>query len=156
MHLSQHPSVFFNCGLLLDPPDVLKFKGPFNDYLTAILTIKNPTNKRIAFTIKITKPEHLIVTPNKGLLDHDQSIKVLVTLKPFICDPDAKFKLMVQNLFINDTKMLMITEEEILNKLKDFPEASFFDLKLKFLFEFTNHGLTQKTSVIQTTTQLMN
>lgn len=41
-------------GLLLDLPNELSFKGPFDDYVTVSLTIRNPTEKRIAFKIKTT------------------------------------------------------------------------------------------------------
>ncbi len=63
-------------GLLLDPSNELRFKGPFDDYVTVSLTIKNPTKKRIAFKIKNTAPKRYCVKPNSGILDPSQSMMV--------------------------------------------------------------------------------
>jgi hypothetical protein len=63
-------------GLLLDPSNELKFKGPFDDYVTVALSIRNPTEKRIAFKIKTTAPKRYCVKPNSGVLDPSQSMKV--------------------------------------------------------------------------------
>ena len=63
-------------GLLLDPANELRFKGPFDDYVTVSLSIKNPTEKRIAFKIKTTAPKRYCVKPNSGVLDPAQSMKV--------------------------------------------------------------------------------
>ena len=63
-------------GLQLDPSNELRFKGPFDDYVAVSLTIKNPTEKRIAFKIKTTAPKRYCVKPNSGVLDSSQSMKV--------------------------------------------------------------------------------
>lgn len=63
-------------GLVLDPANELRFKGPFDDYVTVSLTIRNPTEKRIAFKIKTTAPKRYCVKPNSGVLDSQQSMKV--------------------------------------------------------------------------------
>ena len=63
-------------GLQLEPANELRFKGPFDDYVTVSLSIKNPTEKRIAFKIKTTAPKRYCVKPNSGVLDPAQSMKV--------------------------------------------------------------------------------
>lgn len=63
-------------GLALEPSNELKFKGPFDDYVTVSLVIRNPTEKRIAFKIKTTAPKRYCVKPNSGVLDPAQSMKV--------------------------------------------------------------------------------
>lgn len=63
-------------GLLLEPSNELKFRGPFDDYVTVSLIIKNPTEKRIAFKIKTTAPKRYCVKPNSGVLDCQQTMKV--------------------------------------------------------------------------------
>ncbi len=63
-------------GLVLDPSNELRFKGPFDDYVTVSLTIRNPTEKRIAFKIKTTAPKRYCVKPNSGVLDPGQLMKV--------------------------------------------------------------------------------
>lgn len=63
-------------GLVLDPANELKFRGPFDDYVSVSLTIRNPTPKRIAFKIKTTAPKRYCVKPNSGVLDPEQTMKV--------------------------------------------------------------------------------
>jgi hypothetical protein len=125
-------------GLQLDPSNELKFKGPFDDYVTVSLTIKNPTEKRIAFKIKTTAPKRYCVKPNSGVLDQGQIMKVNVLLQPFNYDPNEKnkHKFMVQYLYLNESEM-SLSVEAILTKWKDFPSSRLLDLKLKCCFEFT-------------------
>ena len=63
-------------GLILDPSNELKFKGPFDDYVTVSLTIRNPTDKRVAFKIKTTAPKRYCVKPNSGVLKFDETAKI--------------------------------------------------------------------------------
>ena len=96
-------------GLLLDPSNELRFKGPFDDYVTVSLSIRNPTKSRIAFKIKTTAPKRYCVKPNSGVLDPEQSMKVNVLLQPFNYDPNEKnkHKFMVQYLYLNDEEIQM-------------------------------------------------
>lgn len=63
-------------GLVLEPSNELKFKGPFDDYVSVSLRIRNPTEKRIAFKIKTTAPKRYCVKPNSGVLDAGQNMMV--------------------------------------------------------------------------------
>ena len=125
-------------GLVLDPANELKFRGPFDDYVSVSLTIRNPTAKRIAFKIKTTAPKRYCVKPNSGVLDPEQTMKVngsinlfifflsfllvlilyflIVLLQPFIYDPNEKnkHKFMVQYMYLNDNEM-QYSVNEILN-----------------------------------------
>lgn len=137
-------------GLLLDPPNELRFKGPFDDYVTVSLTIKNPTDKRIAFKIKTTAPKRYCVKPNSGVLDSSQSMKVNVLLQPFNYDPNEKnkHKFMVQYLYLNDEE-IQLSVNDILNMWKDVDSKRLLDLKLKCIFDFTdaeNNKLANSTS----------
>lgn len=125
-------------GLLLDPSNELKFRGPFDDYVTVSLMIKNPTDKRIAFKIKTTAPKRYCVKPNSGVLDSQQSMKVNVLLQPFNYDPNEKnkHKFMVQYMYLNDTEMVLGVNE-ILNMWKDVPATRLLDIKLRCIFEQT-------------------
>ena len=62
--------------MILDPSNELKFKGPFDDYVTVSLTIRNPTDKRVAFKIKTTAPKRYCVKPNSGVLKLDETAKI--------------------------------------------------------------------------------
>lgn len=125
-------------GLILDPANELRFKGPFDDYVTVSLTIRNPTEKRIAFKIKTTAPKRYCVKPNSGVLDPGQLMKVNVLLQPFNYDPNEKnkHKFMVQYLYLNDEE-IQLSVNEILNMWKDVSASRLLDLKLKCIFEFT-------------------
>lgn len=125
-------------GLLLDPSNELRFKGPFDDYVTVSLTIRNPTEKRIAFKIKTTAPKRYCVKPNSGVLDPAQSMKVNVLLQPFTYDPNEKnkHKFMVQYLYLNDEE-IQLKVNDILNMWKDVNSSRLLDLKLKCIFEFS-------------------
>lgn len=125
-------------GLVLDPANELKFRGPFDDYVSVSLTIRNPTAKRIAFKIKTTAPKRYCVKPNSGVLDPDQTMKVNVLLQPFIYDPNEKnkHKFMVQYMYLNDNEM-QYSVNEILNMWKDVSNSRLLDLKLKCIFELT-------------------
>lgn len=125
-------------GLVLDPSNELKFRGPFDDYVSVSLTIRNPTAKRIAFKIKTTAPKRYCVKPNSGVLDPDQNIKVNVLLQPFIYDPTEKnkHKFMVQYMYLNESEM-QYNVNDILNIWKDVPASRLLDLKLKCIFELT-------------------
>ena len=158
-------------GLLLDPANELRFKGPFEDYVTVSLTIRNPTDKRIAFKIKTTAPKRYCVKPNSGVLDSAQSMKVNVLLQPFQYDPNEKnkHKFMVQYLYLNDEEILL-SVNDILNmvsghfcgcyseifvsfvivyffKWKDVDTKRLLDLKLRCIFDFSGEGgENQKTT----------
>ena len=124
-------------GLLLEPSNELRFKGPFDDYVTVSLTIRNPTNTRIAFMIKTTAPKRYYVKPNtSGVLDPAQSMKVNVLLQPFVYDPSEKnkHKFMVQYLYLNEQEIQM-SVNEILNMWKDVDNSRLLDLKLKCIFD---------------------
>ncbi|RNA17534.1 vesicle-associated membrane -associated A isoform X1 [Brachionus plicatilis] len=123
-------------GLVLDPSNELKFRGPFDDYVTVSLVIKNPTEKRIAFKIKTTAPKRYCVKPNSGVLDSQQSMKVNVLLQPFNYDPNEKnkHKFMVQYMYLNESEM-QLSVNDILNTWKDVPPTRLLDIKLKCVFE---------------------
>lgn len=125
-------------GLILDPANELRFKGPFDDYVTVSLTIRNPTEKRIAFKIKTTAPKRYCVKPNSGVLDPGQLMKVNVLLQPFNYDPNEKnkHKFMVQYLYLSEEEM-QLSVNDILNMWKDVSASRLLDLKLKCIFEFT-------------------
>ncbi len=134
-------------GLLLDPSNELRFKGPFRDYVTVSMSIKNPTERRIAFKIKTTAPKRYCVKPNSGILDPLQSMKVNVLLQPFEYDPNekSKHKFMVQYLYLNDSES-NLSVNDLLNIWKDLPANRLLDLKLKCIFDFNEGEQTQPTS----------
>ncbi|XP_013855527.1 vesicle-associated membrane protein-associated protein B/C isoform X1 [Austrofundulus limnaeus] len=86
--------------LLLEPPQELKFRGPFTDVVTATLKLTNPTDRNVCFKVKTTAPRRYCVRPNSGIIDPGTSINVSVMLQPFDYDPNekSKHKFMVQSM----------------------------------------------------------
>ncbi|XP_069740942.1 vesicle-associated membrane protein-associated protein B/C isoform X2 [Narcine bancroftii] len=87
--------------LVLEPPNELKFKGPFTDVVTTNLKLSNPSDKNVCFKVKTTAPRRYCVRPNSGVIDARTSINVSVMLQPFDYDPNekSKHKFMVQSMF---------------------------------------------------------
>ncbi|XP_060691917.1 vesicle-associated membrane protein-associated protein B/C [Hemiscyllium ocellatum] len=86
--------------LVLEPPNELKFRGPFTDVVTTNLKLSNPSDKNICFKVKTTAPRRYCVRPNSGVIDAGTSINVSVMLQPFDYDPNekSKHKFMVQSM----------------------------------------------------------
>ncbi|XP_008413086.1 vesicle-associated membrane protein-associated protein B-like isoform X2 [Poecilia reticulata] len=86
--------------LVLEPPQELKFRGPFTDVVTATLKLTNPTDRNVCFKVKTTAPRRYCVRPNSGIIDAGTSINVSVMLQPFEYDPNekSKHKFMVQSI----------------------------------------------------------
>ncbi|CAG0896981.1 unnamed protein product [Darwinula stevensoni] len=116
--------------LILDPPHLLKFEGPFTDIVTSTLTLTNSTENKVAFKIKTTAPKRYCVRPNSGVIKPNGQAKVSLMLQPFEYDPVERnrHKFMVQSLIVPENEeyneaMWMKCSEQIM------------DSKLRCLFE---------------------
>jgi len=125
--------------LLLDPPNELRFKGPFTDVVTSVLKLSNPSEKRVCFKVKTTAPKRYCVRPNNGLVEPKSHVSVSVMLQPFDYDPNEKnkHKFMVQTMFAPDGD---INQETL---WKDAQPESLMDSKLKCVFELASDGQSQ-------------
>ncbi|XP_065913171.1 vesicle-associated membrane protein-associated protein A-like isoform X3 [Dysidea avara] len=117
--------------LTLEPPQELRFKGPFKEVVTSYLKITNPSNERVCFKVKTTAPRQYCVRPNSGLLEPKQSQTVSVMLQPLdITNVDkSKHKFMVQSMYppVGEVKL-----EEIWKSVK---KDELMDSKLRCVFE---------------------
>ena len=43
--------------------------GPFEEVVTATLTLENPSNEKVGFKVKTTAPKQYCVRPNSGVID---------------------------------------------------------------------------------------
>ncbi|XP_032830725.1 vesicle-associated membrane protein-associated protein A [Petromyzon marinus] len=121
----------FDQVLLLEPPNELKFKGPFTDVVTTNLKLTNPSERRVVFKVKTTAPRRYCVRPNSGILEAGSSINVSVMLQPFDYDPNekSKHKFMVQTMFApQDTSDMDAV-------WKDAKPDDLMDSKLRCVFE---------------------
>jgi vesicle-associated membrane protein-associated protein A len=118
--------------LSLDPPNELRFKGPFTDVVTANLGLNNPSDRRVCFKVKTTAPKRYCVRPNSGIIEPGTKISVAVMLQPFDYDPNEKnkHKFMVQTMFAPDGP---IENTDIL--WKEATPEQLMDSKLKCVFE---------------------
>ncbi|XP_042197713.1 vesicle-associated membrane protein-associated protein B/C isoform X1 [Callorhinchus milii] len=122
--------------LVLEPPNELKFKGPFTDVVTTNLKLANPTDKNVCFKVKTTAPRRYCVRPNSGVLDAGTSINVSVMLQPFDYDPNekSKHKFMVQSMFappeIQDMEAVW----------KEAKPEDLMDSKLRCVFELPSEN----------------
>ncbi|KAG1932123.1 VAMP (vesicle-associated membrane protein)-associated protein A, like [Pimephales promelas] len=122
--------------LVLDPPNDLKFKGPFTDVVTATLKLKNPSEKKVCFKVKTTAPRRYCVRPNSGIIEPGATLTISVMLQPFDYDPNekSKHKFMVQAIFapgpFSDTEALW----------KDAKPDELMDSKLRCVFELPSEN----------------
>jgi len=148
--------------LFIEPPHELKFKGPFTEPVQTIMTLKNPSDKKVAFKIKTTAPKRYCVRPNCGELDPMEIAKISVILQPFDYDANErnKHKFLVQSVVIDP--VADYTEDG-----KDFQwhkvieEGRIVDSKLKCSFEMptvdqlleSKNIHDESTAVLETNTE---
>ncbi|KAJ8407015.1 hypothetical protein AAFF_G00292910 [Aldrovandia affinis] len=116
--------------LVLDPPNDLKFKGPFTDVITTNLKLKNPSDRPVCFKVKTTAPRRYCVRPNSGLIEPGATVIISVMLQPFDYDPNekSKHKFMVQTIFSPPNSDMEAV-------WKDAKPDDLMDSKLRCVFE---------------------
>ncbi|KAM4688128.1 vesicle-associated membrane protein-associated protein A [Discoglossus pictus] len=125
--MSKHEQI-----LILDPPNELKFRGPFTDVVTTNLKLRNPSDKKVCFKVKTTAPRRYCVRPNSGTIDPGSVVTVSVMLQPFDYDPNekSKHKFMVQTIFAppNISDMELVWKEAKPDDLMDSKLRCVFDM----------------------------
>jgi len=127
--------------LTIEPANELRFKGPFNEVVTADLKLTNSSDRRVCFKVKTTAPKRYCVRPNSGIIEPKGLVNVSVMLQPFEYDPTEKnkHKFMVQTMFPPEGK---IDNQEQL--WKEITPDQLMDSKLKCVFEMPE---TRESSV---------
>ncbi|XP_012670828.2 vesicle-associated membrane protein-associated protein A [Clupea harengus] len=122
--------------LVLDPPNDLRFKGPFTDVVTTNLRLKNPSDRRVCFKVKTTAPRRYCVRPNSGIIDAGATVTISVMLQPFDYDPNekSKHKFMVQTIFASPN----VAEMEAM--WKDARPDDLMDSKLRCVFDMPSEN----------------
>ncbi|XP_055617097.1 vesicle-associated membrane protein/synaptobrevin-binding protein [Toxorhynchites rutilus septentrionalis] len=118
--------------LIIDPPNELKFVGPFTAAVSSYMRLSNPTDKPILFKIKTTAPKKYCVRPNWGVLEPNDSIEITIILQPFIFDAAEKnkHKFMVQSMFYPAGGQLVMED-----LWKNVNPDNLMDSKLRCVFE---------------------
>lgn len=100
MKMSSKP-VFLKQILKMDPPAELTFTGPFHQAVSSVMTLINPSERKVCFKIKTTAPDRYCVKPKNGVIEPKQTIEIEVYLLPFDFDSEAttRHKFMIQSMF---------------------------------------------------------
>jgi len=116
--------------LQIEPQHELTFVGPFTTAVSAVMSLKNPTDQKVCFKIKTTAPKRYCVKPNSGVIDPKQKVQVAVSLQPFDYDPLEKnrHKFMVQAMFAPEGE---INSDSL---WKETDSSQLMDSKLKCVF----------------------
>ena len=65
--------------LQIEPQHELTFIGPFTTAVSAVMNLKNPSDRKVCFKIKTTAPKRYCVKPNSGVIDPKQTAQVAGT-----------------------------------------------------------------------------
>ena len=69
--------------LQIEPQHELTFVGPFTTAVSAVMSLKNPSDRKVCFKIKTTAPKRYCVKPNSGVIDAKQKVQVAGKLNNF-------------------------------------------------------------------------
>ncbi|XP_055842980.1 vesicle-associated membrane protein-associated protein A [Episyrphus balteatus] len=128
--------------LVIDPPNELRFRGPFTKPVITVLKLSNPTEETVLFKIKTTAPKKYCVRPNFGHVMPHSNIKVEICLQAFVYDPNEKnkHKFMVQSLVVPEGV------EDFGKLWKEVEPENLMDAKLKCVFEMPAEASEADTS----------
>ena len=62
--------------LIIEPQHELSFVGPFTTAVSAVMSLTNPSDRKVCFKIKTTAPKRYCVKPNSGVIDAKQAVQV--------------------------------------------------------------------------------
>ena len=62
--------------LVIEPQHELTFVGPFSSAVSAVMTLKNPSERKVCFKIKTTAPKRYCVKPNSGVIDPKEVVQI--------------------------------------------------------------------------------
>lgn len=122
--------------LIMEPAHELCFHGPFTTAVSAVMSLRNPSDRKVCFKIKTTAPKRYCVKPNSGVIDPKQEVQVAVSLQPFEYDPNEKnrHKFMVQAMFAPEGEINPDT------LWKEADDGQIMDSKLKCMFKMPDSG----------------
>ena len=78
--------------LVIEPQHELTFVGPFSSAVSAVMTLKNPSERKVCFKIKTTAPKRYCVKPNSGVIDPKEVVQIAGTPKCLVKVSVANFK----------------------------------------------------------------
>merc|ERR1711997_615189 len=125
--------------LKINPPVELTFTGPFHQAVSSVMTLTNPSERKVCFKIKTTAPKRYCVKPNSGVIDPSDTVQIAVSLQPFDFDPTDKnrHEFMVQSMYAPPGE---INQESL------WKEADGSQLKCLFVLPETNGGVNEPMS----------
>ena len=57
-------------------PYYKSFSGPFHQAVSSVMTLTNPSDRKVCFKIKTTAPKRYCVKPNSGVIDPKQTVQI--------------------------------------------------------------------------------
>ena len=78
--------------LVIEPQHELTFVGPFSSAVSAVMTLKNPSERKVCFKIKTTAPKRYCVKPNSGVIDPKEVVQIAGMPEFLVKISDANFK----------------------------------------------------------------
>jgi len=123
--------------LVIEPQNELTFVGPFTTAVSAVMALKNPSDRKVCFKIKTTAPKRYCVKPNSGVIDPRETVQIAVSLQPFEYDPQEKnrHKFLVQSMFAPEGDLNQDT------LWKDTDGSQLMDSKLKCVFVMPDNNM---------------
>lgn len=74
--------------LAIEPKERLAFVGPFTKASSAVMTLRNPSDRKVCFKIRTTALKRYSMKPNSGIIDSLKTVQVIVTLQPGNYSPE--------------------------------------------------------------------
>ena len=78
--------------LVIEPQHELTFVGPFSSAVSAVMTLKNPSERKVCFKITTTAPKRYCVKPNSGVIDPKEVVQIAGMPEFLVKISDANFK----------------------------------------------------------------
>lgn len=117
--------------VIIEPPNELKFKGPFTKAVASYMKLTNTNDGKICFKIKTTAPRRYCVRPNSGIIEPNKTVEVAITLQPFDFDVNEKNK----HKFMVQTVIPPEGDFNIDTVWKEADPSEMLDYKLRCVFE---------------------
>ncbi|KFD52484.1 MSP domain protein [Trichuris suis] len=68
--------------LVNQPEKEITLEAPFTDWTTVELQITNPNSQKVAYFVKITRPNDFVVVPSKGFVEPSDTKQIRISRKP--------------------------------------------------------------------------
>uniref|UniRef100_A0A5S6QXM5 Major sperm protein n=1 Tax=Trichuris muris TaxID=70415 RepID=A0A5S6QXM5_TRIMR len=75
-------------ALVNQPNSDITLEAPFTDWTTVEVQLTNPNSQKVAYIVKITRPNDYVVVPSKGFLEPNDTKPIRISRKPNVLPRD--------------------------------------------------------------------